>query len=217
MMCLLWQPPPITRRTPNHVQGLSSKAGSRSLPELLRARCKSDGTLLTAADRRANGLADTLAKAAAEGQRMREDARARLKEEAEQVTQMAIWLARVTVQANRFPVAPGKLRGAPWLALGSLPPAAALSGGDLPSRPGTSGRRPWAPQRRRSGSSSSRGLPRSASGSSRGPPQRRSSAQLNSGRGHDSSAWGAAALFVVAVVWKKCLVGGWCVCVLVCV
>ena len=39
---------------------------------------------------------------------MREDARARLKEEAEQVTQMAIWLARVTVQANRFPVASGE-------------------------------------------------------------------------------------------------------------
>ena len=35
-------------------------------------RRKSDGTLLTAADRRANDLADTLAKAAAEGQRMRQ-------------------------------------------------------------------------------------------------------------------------------------------------
>ena len=69
-------------------------------------RVKSDGTLLTAVDRRANDLADKLAKAAAAGRRFQEEVRRRLREEADQVTEMAVWLARVTVHANRFPVGP---------------------------------------------------------------------------------------------------------------
>ena len=69
-------------------------------------RVKSDGTLLTAVDQRANDLADKLAKAAAAGRRFQEEVRRRLREEADQVTEMAVWLARVTVHANRFPVGP---------------------------------------------------------------------------------------------------------------
>ena len=63
---------------------------------------KSDGTALTENDRDTNGLADRFAKAAAAGRRRREALTALIMKEACEVQTMAIWLARVTVQANSF-------------------------------------------------------------------------------------------------------------------
>ena len=63
---------------------------------------KSDGTLLSALDREANDLADKWAKTAATGRRVAEDVRALLLDEADEVTDMARWIAMVTVRANDF-------------------------------------------------------------------------------------------------------------------
>jgi len=68
---------------------------------------KSDGTLLSALDRDANDLADKGAKVAATGRRVAEDVRALLLAEAGEVTDMARWIAMVTVRANHFDMGDG--------------------------------------------------------------------------------------------------------------
>ena len=68
---------------------------------------KSNGEALTGADRRANDIADSLAKAAALGRRLGQDLLDRLQQEAAEVTEMAVWLAKVTVRANSFPLESG--------------------------------------------------------------------------------------------------------------
>eukprot|EP00973_Karenia_brevis_P040292 5565922-Karenia_brevis.AAC.1 len=70
---------------------------------------KSDGTLLSARDRRANAMADRMAKVAAAGRRHQRHVRERLRTQAEQVAGMALWLARATVEANAFKLADGRI------------------------------------------------------------------------------------------------------------
>jgi len=70
-------------------------------------RVKSDGTVLTARDRHANDTADRFAKTAAEGRRFKRNLRDMVKQEAEELAEMAIWLAKVTMHANKFPLPDG--------------------------------------------------------------------------------------------------------------
>ena len=84
---------------------------------------KSNGEALTEADRRTNDAADSLAKAAARGRRLQQDLRDRLQREAAEVSEMALWLAKVTVRANNVPlVGGGTVRDS--LARAGGPPAA---------------------------------------------------------------------------------------------
>eukprot|EP00973_Karenia_brevis_P069804 9705589-Karenia_brevis.AAC.1 len=55
---------------------------------------KSDGTALSAQDRKANARADHLAKAAAQGQRYSRCIHQAVQAEARQVADMAVWLAK---------------------------------------------------------------------------------------------------------------------------
>jgi hypothetical protein len=68
---------------------------------------KSDGTALTAHDRRANAAADRFAKTAAEGRKFKRNLIDMLTREADEVTEMAIWLAKITLAANKFPLQDG--------------------------------------------------------------------------------------------------------------
>jgi len=64
---------------------------------------KSSGEVLTAADRTANGKVDVSAKQAAQSNRTPKRVRDMIEQEAGEVSQMAVWLARVTHFANNFP------------------------------------------------------------------------------------------------------------------
>ena len=68
---------------------------------------KSDGKKLSKVDRDTNALADKNAKAAAEGRRVQRWIRQHIEARAEEVTEMAKWLAEVTIMANRFPLQDG--------------------------------------------------------------------------------------------------------------
>ena len=68
---------------------------------------KSDGTTLSDKDREANDLVDRFAKVAAAGRRVRERIRAAILKSASQVTDMAKWVAAVTMQANHYKLADG--------------------------------------------------------------------------------------------------------------
>ena len=63
---------------------------------------KSDGSVLTAIDRDANILADQYAKAAAAGNRVPGAARKTILRRHAEVIDMATWIAKVTVEADRF-------------------------------------------------------------------------------------------------------------------
>lgn len=65
---------------------------------------KSNGELLSAIDRASNGKADLLAKAAAGVNRAPRGVRERIEAEAAELSHMAVWLARVTQEANHFPL-----------------------------------------------------------------------------------------------------------------
>ena len=67
-------------------------------------RCKSDGTKLSQSDRKANAKADLLAKEAAGVNRVPKWIRDRIFNDAGQVSEMAVWIARVTQFANHFPL-----------------------------------------------------------------------------------------------------------------
>ncbi len=62
-----------------------------------------DGSLMTAVDRMANELADTYAKQAVEEHRVPPALRSRVKEAAEHVRKIAMWLGRVTHLASNQP------------------------------------------------------------------------------------------------------------------
>ena len=70
-------------------------------------RVKSDGSTLTARDRHANDTTDRFAKTAAEGRRFKRNLRDMLKQEAEEKAEIAVWLAKVILLANRFPLQDG--------------------------------------------------------------------------------------------------------------
>ena len=63
---------------------------------------KGDGSVVTATDRIANDLADRFAKAAAEAHRVAGPIREAIHQRHSEVTDMAVWIVRVTVEANRF-------------------------------------------------------------------------------------------------------------------
>ena len=67
---------------------------------------KSDGTLITLADWRANALADELAKRAVELHRVPASEVKIWKKEANKVEQRAVWLAQATALANNFTAFP---------------------------------------------------------------------------------------------------------------
>ena len=70
---------------------------------------KGDGSVLTATDRVANDLADRFAKAAAEAHRVAGPIREAIHQRHSEVTDMAVWIARVTVEANHFKLGGGSV------------------------------------------------------------------------------------------------------------
>ena len=63
---------------------------------------RSDGVPLTQENRDANEAADKFAKQSARGRRVTEGIRASILESASEVRDMAVWIARVTLEANAF-------------------------------------------------------------------------------------------------------------------
>ena len=70
---------------------------------------KGDGSVLTATDRIANDLADRFAKAAAEAHRVAGPIREAIHQRHSKVTDMAVRVARVTVEANHFKLGDGSV------------------------------------------------------------------------------------------------------------
>ena len=64
---------------------------------------KSDGTALSAHDREMNGLADKFAKAAARTRRLSQQLLGKLRDEAQEVRAMALWLAIVDQSVSTSP------------------------------------------------------------------------------------------------------------------
>ncbi len=70
---------------------------------------KSNGAVLTKQDRDNNALVDKSAKIAAEAHRVRQAVRATILESVADVTDMAMWIARITLLANRYKLPDGTI------------------------------------------------------------------------------------------------------------
>ncbi len=70
---------------------------------------KSNGAVLTKQDRDNNALADKSAKTAAEAHRVKQAVRASILESVADVTDMAMWIARITLLANRYKLPDGTI------------------------------------------------------------------------------------------------------------